>query len=387
MKKRILLSIAVVVALAIGVVGMSAFEAHVINVTAKIENALSVPVDPITFGTVFPQEHLNRPLDIALSSSFIDEGRVDNVNYVIKQKIKPVPITAPTIDGIVQTGEWADAKPIAVASVMGTVSVMADINYLYVLLDINDSTDARLGQNLVGNDQVGLNINPTNGGAWGFPYDIIFQTGADPAAWGGTSSGDSDGWKTQWSIKVGGVTTQQLSLPVGLKTMTFYGGGRRISEWKIPLSSINPEPGDMLKLGGAIDVGDGSSYVYPIGLAWADASTFFDYTIPVYPSLCPYLSKTPDGTPANDTGVLAFHNPSAEAIGYLSKLDSDIADNWTIDLAVPCFEGMCAPDWAAFVTGINPAANPNDFVLPANMEHETFGCDLWVEVNGIDESS
>ena len=32
-----------------------------------------------------------------------------------------------------------------------------------------------------------------------------------------------------------------------------------------------------------------------------------------YPSLCPYLSKEPDGAPANDTGVPAFHDPTASS--------------------------------------------------------------------------
>ena len=42
-------------ALAIAVVPMfAAFEAHVINVTASIENALYVPLKEIKFGTVFP---------------------------------------------------------------------------------------------------------------------------------------------------------------------------------------------------------------------------------------------------------------------------------------------------------------------------------------------
>ncbi len=60
MKKKVLLTLVAVAAVAIGVVGMSAFEAHVINVTAKIENALSVTPDEIEFGTVFPQEQLDR---------------------------------------------------------------------------------------------------------------------------------------------------------------------------------------------------------------------------------------------------------------------------------------------------------------------------------------
>jgi len=186
----------------------------------------------------------------------------------------------PTIDGSVSAGEWDDATNIYVAGSIGIVKVIATTDYVYVLFNVSDSTDARLGQNLKGNDQIGFNINPTDGGSWGFPYDIIFQTGADPNAWGGTSSGQTDGWETQWSIKVGGVTIQQPSLPSDLETKTIYSSGRRISEWKIPLVNItNEKPCDDLKVGGAIDVGDGNSYVYPVGLNWNDASTFVD--IPV----------------------------------------------------------------------------------------------------------
>lgn len=92
MKKRILLTLAAIVAITAGVIGVSAFEAHVINVTAHIENALSVNTEPITFGTVFPQEYLEEPFEIALSTSFQAAGRVDDVEYKIVQKLKPCPI-------------------------------------------------------------------------------------------------------------------------------------------------------------------------------------------------------------------------------------------------------------------------------------------------------
>lgn len=66
----------------------AAFEAHVVNVTAQIENALGVTTNSIDFGTVFPQEHLEKPLGISLSQSFLDEPRVDDINYFIRQKPK-----------------------------------------------------------------------------------------------------------------------------------------------------------------------------------------------------------------------------------------------------------------------------------------------------------
>ena len=59
-------------AIALATVPMfAAFEAHVINVTAQIENALAVNTEPINFGTVFPQEQLDHSLTVALSGSFL----------------------------------------------------------------------------------------------------------------------------------------------------------------------------------------------------------------------------------------------------------------------------------------------------------------------------
>jgi len=86
--KKILFAFGVFTAVVLGASMFAAFEAHVINVTAKIENALAVPLESIDFGTVFPQEHLNKPLGISLSQSFVDEGRVDDVDYIIRQKPK-----------------------------------------------------------------------------------------------------------------------------------------------------------------------------------------------------------------------------------------------------------------------------------------------------------
>ena len=192
----------------------------------------------------------------------------------------PEEVTIPELDGIVSIGEWDDATEIPVAGDMGIVKVLATTDYLYVLFDVVDSTDARPGQP-VGNDKFGLNINPTEGGAWGKPYDIVFQTGADPDAFttpllGGVSSGISDDWYTEWVI--GGV---QLLIPLDLETITIYSEDMRVSEWKVPLATISPASGDVLKVGGAADnLGDsGNSYKYPIGLDWADVSTYVNIIV------------------------------------------------------------------------------------------------------------
>ncbi len=86
--KRLLASIATIGVILAGAALFSAFESHVINVTARIENALSVPTDALAFGTVFPQEYLTRDVRVVLSDSFQGAERVDDVEYVIKQKPK-----------------------------------------------------------------------------------------------------------------------------------------------------------------------------------------------------------------------------------------------------------------------------------------------------------
>ena len=106
------------------------------------------------------------------------------------------------------------------------------------------------------------------------------------------------------------------------------------------------------------------------------------------PLLCPYLSKTPaheDPPPYDDYGVPAFHDPSdpaSIATGTINK-DHDLADEWIIDLAVPCFDGMCAQDYVEFVHSYNPDADPDDYTPLAELESSDFGCDLWIEVTDI----
>jgi len=222
----------------------AAFEAHVVNVSATIENALFVHPQSLKFGTVFPQEHLESSFFISHSQSFSteDQTRVGTVEYVIKQKPKP------RAEFLASAGKEA----------------ARDWCHLNSPTDPNDPAD---------------------------PY----------------------------------------------------------------------------------------------------------YTN-CYPTMCSALSKHPDNNPStgpnanNDTGLPAFHDPETEfASGKIVKFNSngntiknDPGDTWTVDLAVPCFKGQCAQDWASFVHGLNPnAGDPEQYQLPAGLEHQTFGCDLWVEVTSI----
>jgi len=242
---------------------------------------------------------------------------------------------APTIDGVISEGEWDGALSIPVTSNMGTVNLLASIDYLYVLFDLVDSTDARLGQNLKGNDQTSININPTSGGPWGFPYDLIFETSADLPWNPKVNSGIIDGWNTRWFPN-----DAQEALPADLQSATIYSGGKRITEWKLPLASIGVSPGNTLKIGGAIEVGDGNSYVYPVGLDWADASTYAEYGYNVNNEgtgiYYPTIQNAITGASAGDSLLV---NPGT----YLEKVTVDVVDLTIIGIEYPIIDpdGTC----------------------------------------------
>jgi hypothetical protein len=71
--KKVILILTAIVLVASGVAAVSAYEAHVINVKAHVENALSVNTSDVNFGTVFPQEWIVNHREVKLSESACDE--------------------------------------------------------------------------------------------------------------------------------------------------------------------------------------------------------------------------------------------------------------------------------------------------------------------------
>lgn len=222
-----------------------------------------------------------------------------------------------TVDGVIGVGEWDGEAGILIDDGMGFVMLSSTTDYLYVLFYIVDNTDARLGQNIKGNDQTSINVNPTDGGAWGFPYDLIFETSADFPWNPKVNSGILDNWNTKWFPN-----NAQENLPNDLESVTIYSGGMRTTEWKIPLDTIGVSAGDTLKIGGAIEVGDGSSYVYPIGLDWGDVSTFVAYSVAVQE----LIDQLRDKINSLESEISALE---AELSGYKSQLadaDKDVEE-------------------------------------------------------------
>jgi len=96
--------------------------------------------------------------------------------------------------------------------------------------------------------------------------------------------------------------------------------------------------------------------------------------------LCPYLAKLPQTQEQDDIAVASPHEeqPYPLAHGVLDKNAQDTSDEWRIEFKVPGFEGEVAQDYDPQVFGTP---------LPQNLKGQTFGCDLWVEVKTITEST
>ena len=111
MTKKLLLGLAAVAVVVGGVAAMSAFEAHIINVTAKIENALNVPMPEINFGTVFPEEEFEESFTVVLSESFQEQAQCSDVNLVGNGSFESPEVTAPEQWDVFESGEpgldWA----------------------------------------------------------------------------------------------------------------------------------------------------------------------------------------------------------------------------------------------------------------------------------------
>ena len=85
MKKIVLIASALLMVVS-GVAAVSAYEAHTVNVTAHVENALETPTALIIGGSAaFPEEWLVGTIDIAASTSFKNQSplRVTDITYKV----------------------------------------------------------------------------------------------------------------------------------------------------------------------------------------------------------------------------------------------------------------------------------------------------------------
>jgi hypothetical protein len=91
LKKAILIVAALVLVLS-GVAAVSAYEGHLINIKAHVENAIAVETYEMDFGAVFPQEELQKQLTFGMSESFCDktQTRLSSISYELYYELKPL---------------------------------------------------------------------------------------------------------------------------------------------------------------------------------------------------------------------------------------------------------------------------------------------------------
>ncbi len=115
MKKVILILVALVLVVS-GIAAVSAYEAHIINVKAHVENAMSVDPGEIDFGTVFPEEWFTKEITITTSISFCEDTqlRVGTIFFKVYAAWKPLPDASgyyPWLGEAIYLGFYEDEVP------------------------------------------------------------------------------------------------------------------------------------------------------------------------------------------------------------------------------------------------------------------------------------
>jgi hypothetical protein len=93
-KGKIILLAAALAIVVSGIAAVSAYEAHMVNVTAHVENALDTPGAIVIGGVAaFPEEWLIGEIIVTGSQSFKGQSRVNNVDFIVcaeeKDEISP----------------------------------------------------------------------------------------------------------------------------------------------------------------------------------------------------------------------------------------------------------------------------------------------------------
>ena len=416
MLKKIIASVALVATVAVSAAMFAAFEAHVINVTAHIENALTVDTHGIDFGTVFPQEYIDdKEFTVSLSRSFMEEGRVDDVEYKIVQKDKPWTLNF---------GDPIDDVNTHNRSLLFVDPDQYDSHYTISGGVLTITTDSNNVEDLFGTGEVFGDVTaPRMMIPMGGNFTIETKVTVDPTSYyqaGGILVYESDGnvvrlevtnWD-EWNLgDVVYMESQESQVKRGKRSAsltdttdvylkmtrtgdTFRGYYKENAgdSWQdIPVIEGKTDF-DNENIGDHPKVGLSAVNADPTNHGAFDA--VFDYVTfnGDYLSLCRFLSKmksieessecgdidhpsyyNEDGVPgpsANDSCVIEGTRP--EASGRLSKLAGDFVDVWTVDLKVPPISGYVGQDWPESCAGWVVEEDEMDY-----------GCDLWIEVTGI----
>lgn len=112
--KKVIFIVAALMAVFSGVAAVSAYEGHLVDIKAHVENALGVETDEWDLGTVFPQEIIESDLVFGLSESFLAQEAVSDVTYKLCWELKPAPL-----DG---EGEPTICKPLTFEDAAGALT-------------------------------------------------------------------------------------------------------------------------------------------------------------------------------------------------------------------------------------------------------------------------
>jgi len=128
--KKVLLLVSALLIVFSGVAAVSAYEGHLVNVKAHVENAIGVTDYEVDFGIVFPEEKLETQIYVGLSESFMAQERYSSVEYLVYWEPKPIPaeLSANVCDPD-QNGYYAPIWEYVILEVAGDV------------LDIDDFID------------------------------------------------------------------------------------------------------------------------------------------------------------------------------------------------------------------------------------------------------
>jgi len=411
-----------------GAAAFSAYEAHIVNVTATIENALSVPVSALDFGNVFPQEKFDKTFNMSLSDAFLSQGSGSNllVNGGFEQ---PVVVNSAKWDifpsgtsGLGWTVAWANPTnfgnnvpptPALQELHRGVNGWLPQEGDQYAELDADwDGPSGPLN-----GEPALVEISQTVATTPGQKYLVTFYFSPRP----GTGAADNH-LKLRWNgsdvspdLSEDGSSLSQTSWTqhsyevtgTGSDTLEFVGGGTNNSlgvfldnvtlTAKSRVNTVTYQIRQKPKCAANLENTSGVPYAQVYDVINEDASTTFACPdgYHMMPLLCPYLSKhelDANGQPTSN-GISAFHGDpenwnldvveDTQVEGVLSTPGAT-STSWNIDLKTPCFKGQCAQDWATFVHEANPGVeDPTMYMLDPSAEHEQLGCDLWIEVNGI----
>ncbi len=401
-----------------GAAAFSAYEAHIVNVTAKIENALSVPVSALDFGNVFPQEKFDKTFNMSLSDAFLAQAG-SGTNLIVNGGFE----TPALANGTWQVFPDASQTSWTVESGAGLEiqnHAAGDPHSGNQLAELDSNNSSAISQTVTtvagGNYTLSFWYSPRpNRPAGDNTIGTVVKVVSDNTVLvtdtiGAASAGGANTNWQHFSYNFVAADTGTKVMFTDLGTNNSFGGYlddvSLVQQGRVNTVSyqIRQKP-KCIRVNSELP--DQYAQVYDVTHEGAPTTFACPDGYEMMPLLCPYLSKhelanqcdptLPAGEDNACNGISAFHGDPAnwnlpqviatQVTGVLSAPGATTT-SWNIDLKTPCFKGQCAQDWATFVHEANPSVtDPSMYMLDPSAEHEQLGCDLWVEVNGITSSS